>query len=321
MDRLFEATFYFSIGLLAIIITVYVLAVTLLGQAIKISINETKAAEDKKKAQSVKAIEDLNLKLLQAKQKAFGQEQINAITKELKGFQKQQRQINRKLDWIKLKPKLLTAVGGVLLPSIAFALAIGISAFGRYELLEKQEKDWGAFYVIIFLLIAGIMFLAAILKAIEEVAVVSEETALARQKEMQIAAMHEYQESVKPVLAIEWWEGSKPPFNLKPETATNIKIGVNLIKGDCAENTFMQIYLPPGFGFPEIEPFSQPLDEPLIGGFITYRVEYSTVFFGITHVQQVAIITPPNSGKYLGYLEIHSKGFLGERVPFEIKIE
>ena len=61
MDVVFEALFFLAIALIAITITVYVLAVSLLGRAIQISIKEQAEAEEKGKKEQfiIKSFEDL----------------------------------------------------------------------------------------------------------------------------------------------------------------------------------------------------------------------------------------------------------------------
>lgn len=50
MDSIYQLTFFLAVALLAIVITVFVLAVSLLGRAVKLSVEEQEKAEkDRKK--------------------------------------------------------------------------------------------------------------------------------------------------------------------------------------------------------------------------------------------------------------------------------
>src|SRR3972149_7446032 len=96
MDSVFEALFFLAVGFLAIAITVFVLAVSLLGRAIKISIQEQTEAEERAKKETEDEIKNIKSKIEELSTKGRVE-----LDKELKSFEKKQRQQQSKINSIK----------------------------------------------------------------------------------------------------------------------------------------------------------------------------------------------------------------------------
>ncbi|MFC1918025.1 hypothetical protein ACFLXH_05180 [Chloroflexota bacterium] len=120
MDILFESIYFLAIGLLAITIAVFVLAVSLLGRAIRISAQEQAEAEEARKKDIEKQLQALKSELDEAKNKS--RVDVEKLKKSISELDKQQEKHMWRIRWIKMKPKLLTANGGVLLPGFFFLL-------------------------------------------------------------------------------------------------------------------------------------------------------------------------------------------------------
>jgi len=70
MDTVFEALFFLAVGFIAITVTIYVLAVSLLGRATKLSVQEQTEAEEKGKKETEEEIKTIQNKLDEAKKLA-----------------------------------------------------------------------------------------------------------------------------------------------------------------------------------------------------------------------------------------------------------
>jgi septal ring factor EnvC (AmiA/AmiB activator) len=111
MDTVFEALFFLTIGLLAITITVYVLAVSLLGRAVKLSLEEQEKAENVRKADTERTRSELKGKLDQT---TYDRE---SLEKSLKEYKNKIEKHDRTLRWIRWNPNFLKANWGVFIPS------------------------------------------------------------------------------------------------------------------------------------------------------------------------------------------------------------
>ena len=136
MNMVFESMFLFALTLLGIDITIYVLSVTLLRDAIKIFRKTRSSFSTHKEIQS-KQVWDSDM-----------QKSIHNIDN-----------INS-----------LSFTNAFTFPCLFFLLAIVTSIAGRYAVEVHNKSDWFSFTAAIVTTLAGIVCLVKTLKAIEEVA-------------------------------------------------------------------------------------------------------------------------------------------------------
>jgi len=139
MNTVFESIFLFALTLLSIDITIYVLAVVLLRDAIK---------------------------LFRKVRSSFSTE------KELKNEQIRMSDMNKAFHRIDII-NALSFTNAVTFPCMLFVLAIASSINGRYIAQTQNKSDWISLTLAIITTIAGIVFLVRTLKAIEEVSIES----------------------------------------------------------------------------------------------------------------------------------------------------
>ena len=139
MNSVFESIFLIALALLGVSITIYVLSVTLLRNAIRLFHKTRKSLSTEKELQNEQVrLSDMN-KL------SHHLENINA----------------------------LSFTNAVTFPCVFFLLAIASSIEGCYTIETQNKSDWVAFTVTIITTIVGIVFLVRTLKAIEEVSIAS----------------------------------------------------------------------------------------------------------------------------------------------------
>ena len=139
MDTVFESIFLIALALLGIDITIYVLSVTLLGDAIR---------------------------LFRETRKSFSTE------KELRNKQVWNSDMN-KLSHHLENINALSFTNAVTFPCLFFLLTIASSIMGRYTAETQNKSDWWSLAIAIVTIVVGIVFLVRTLKAIEEVSIAS----------------------------------------------------------------------------------------------------------------------------------------------------
>jgi len=139
MNNVFDSMFLIALALVGIDITIYVLAVTLLGDAIKLFYKTRSSFSAEKELQN----EQIRLS------------DVNKISHHFEIINK------------------LSFTNAVTFPSLFFVIAIMASVWGRYTAETQNKTDWGWFAITIMATLVGIGFLVKTLKAMEEVSVAS----------------------------------------------------------------------------------------------------------------------------------------------------
>jgi len=102
MSVIYQLTFFLAIALLAIVITVFVLAVSLLGRAVRLSTEEQTKAEEKRKEDTENEIKKMQDKLGQAK--AEGHLNIEDLTKSLQDLERKDTKHKLCFKWSSTLP-------------------------------------------------------------------------------------------------------------------------------------------------------------------------------------------------------------------------
>lgn len=321
MVVVYQLTFFLALALLAISITVFVFAVSLLGRAMEAAARVERSKIAERKENNVKAMADIRKEIEEAEAK---EEIPGGLRRRLEKLEKKNKDFDSELSRIRKAPKLLTVKGGVIHPCTFLVIALVLSGAASY-LSGVQNLSW------VIPLSIWIPALAAIgysiyrtcesLKVIENVAVTSEEAWIAKTVEAFKIAQKELEEEKKPKLGL-LWKQLRPPFRIKPDSALKLVFGVHLETGNVADNVFVVFYLPPGFDFPGSQTVIQDDDIPRISKFITARVDYTgPLTIGSYVANQVSIKAPPVAGKCTAYYRVSCRGVYGELGEFEIVVE
>lgn len=303
MDTVFEALLFLTFGLTGITIAVFVLAVSLLGRAIKISLQEqTKTAENIKKVtgEEIKKLQD---KLEEAKLK--GHVDVEKIRAELEALEKQQKKHKSKLFWIKNKPALLKVDGGVLLPGVFFIISIAICVLARYLLSQNPNSNvvW-CLVLTIACIFLGTFILIQSLKVIEGVAITTEETS----KEAYKAAIKEIEESKRPELNISF-KNTKFPLRMPANTEIKLQVDFFISRADIAENVTTYFYIFPGFSFVKEVAYLAPHDF-LYPDYVQVLWELPIAIKGTVYHKYLTIKSPLSKNTYSMFYNTVCKGVL-----------
>ena len=322
MEVIYQMTFFLALGLLAIVITVYVFAISLLGRAMEAAVRREheKLAERKKN----NAEEMVSIKKDIEEAEDSGQIPKGLIRK-LKKLEKIDRKFGKELDKIRRAPELLTVNGGVIPAGIPLLVAIILSGIAGYF--------WYLYTIGIFIWIDPVFFwiagLVAILysifriycsiKVIESVAITSEEAALKLTVEAYKIAQHELEDERRPEIGIKLIDKSFP-ISAKANSEVLLYFGLNLSKGEFAEDIGVYICLPQGFDFPGHDTTVTDSDHEYPNYILTEWV-LTKALKGMVYRRSINIKTPPTAGRYNIVFYKLCKGFAAGPVEEEIIVE
>lgn len=220
-----------------------------------------------------------------------------------------------------MKPKLLTANWGAIIPGAFFLIAAIFSALTLYNFDEitKSYPQTTLWLAIVFLVI-GILFVCITLKTIEGVAKTSDETSFKREAEAIKAAFKQIEAEKSPLLTL-FFEPEEPPFKMEPDSTREIDFGLILSQGRQVTNASVIFFAPPGFDFPNTKTYKQPSYKELWSDFMLTRVSLGDVFRNINSVSSVHIKCPTEKGNYKLFYQITGGDYSGEHEDFEVIIE
>jgi len=249
-----EATFFLSVALLAVVVTIFVLSISLLGMAI-----ESEGLE--KKARQEKLNNDIKIEKGQVENKLNNDplgnsKEIKILRSDLFKLENKLKKGETKLLNIQNKYKQAFSVyGAVAIPGICFISSIILSTVTWSVLQQNPTFNVGGFSVALLLILAwaaiifGIYRIVESLVIIREVSMVSEQLILSRNIEAFIEADKEIKLKEKPVLSLKS-EQLESPIEVSPEEEFEIAYDVHLTQGAYAEVLKISWYAPPeGFAF------------------------------------------------------------------------
>jgi len=256
MNTIFQLIFFLGTAFLAITVTVYVLAVSLLGRAVRLSSEEQVREEEERTKDIESRIKEIHKELDEAKAK--NRIDVRKLTNDLQDLERKESQHKWKLRWIRIKPKLLTSGWGVLLPGFFFLTAITLSAFALYQsTIPNLDYQVRYLWFAIFAMVVGMFVVCLILKVIEGIAISSEETSFIREKDMLKSVFREIEEEKRPELRLDLGE-YLPPLHLAADSESTFEFGVGLSKGNIANNPIVYFLAPKGFDFVEAQKGPRP---------------------------------------------------------------
>ncbi len=318
MGVIYQLTFFLALALLAIVATLFVLAVSLLGRAIKMASEEQEKAAKQQKDDTEKEIARIQKQITKARK--TGQLDIEDLEKSLKQMRKQDKKYERALKRIKEKPRFLKARWGVLIPGAFFIASIIFSGLALNLVGSAFIASLWLWGVALVTIGVGTYLICQSLIVIEGVAITSEETAIARQAEQLKTALREVEEEKKPKLEL-IFEDRQPPFHIEAGAQMTIKFSLSLIQGDIARKPIVMFLAPPGFDFPGSLTWSQSKDRALVGGHITTQLELEECRRGISPMRSIIVKAPSDQGSFSLRYRLTCESFDSGYEEFEVIVE
>lgn len=314
---IYQATFFLAIAMLAIVVTIFVFASSLLGRAVE------RASQQQKKLKEQQE-ESYNQQIKQAQEELNKAEKTGdpqKAQKVLSDLVREKKKFDRKSKSIEKSYAVFTTKGGVAYPGLLFLLSLILSAFAWG--FSGGSWQWLTFYLWGASLLAmgwGGYRLYFSLKKIEEIAITSEEAALKREAEAFKLALTEHEEKGTPKLAL-IFEDEKPPFHITAGTEKTVEFMIDLIQGDIARKTVAYFCAPPGFDFPNEKTWLQSEGRTTVGGYVTIKSELEDIRKGINQPAEITIKAPSNTAKFTLYYRLTCEGFDSGYNKFEVIVE
>lgn len=306
MGTIYQLTFFLALGLLAIQITIFVFAVSLLGRAMEAAAKNEKEKLLERKENNEEAMAKIKKKI----EEAEGQIP-KGLTHELRKLERKDEKFEKEVSRIRKAPALLTVKGGVVPPGASLLGALAFICVAWY--LYTIENLAGLIPLVIWIVgLAAIGYsifrICCSLKVIENVAITSEEAALKRTVEAYKVAQKELEEEKKPKLGLNF-EGARPPFRIEVGSQITLRFGLYLTQGDLARKPHVYFFAPSSFVFPGKKTWLQDADVTQVGGHITAVFQLEECRKGVTPLEDLTIKAPPVEGKFPFWYKITCEGF------------
>ena len=308
IGTIYQLTFFFAVALLAIVITIFVFAVSLLGRAIEAAARSETDKLAERKANNIEEMASIRKEIEEAE--ASGQIP-KGLTRKLDKLEKNDKKFEKELGKIRKAPESLTVRGGVFYPC-AFLIAALVLCGVAFYLSNVENIKWTIPLFIWILSLAAVGYsiyrICKSLRVIQSVAIPSEETAFKRETQAFKAALKEIEEEKKPKLVL-WFIDTQPPFHVKTGAQMTINFGLQLTQGDLARKPIVYFFAPSGFDFPGNKTWIQHKDVSTVGGYITISVEFDECRLGMGLTKEVAVKVSPKTGAVSLWYKINCEGF------------
>lgn len=310
MIPLYEVTILLNLTLIAMTITVFVFAVSLLGRTIEIAAQKKVEARQKQGETIKKEIEEAQKEL--EKMRKTGElgemKRLDKLKKDKTKFEKELKRIHKRYQLFRVKR-------GVLYPSSFFLSSLILASVAKA--LESTYSPF-LWIVALVLLVLGGYRLFQCLKVIEDVAMVSAEMAEKKAIEISKSALAEYEETKRPKLVL-YFKDKEPPFHFKKDSTVKIRFHLSLTQGDIAREAEVFFFAPEGFDFPNITTWKQDKTLEKYPNYLTATLTWKeSLKKGISHLHSFSLKTPSETGKFTLAYRIYCEGFNDEFKEFEI---
>ncbi len=205
---------------LTIIVTVFVLSVTLLGRAAKFAKEKRSETEQKSKENFDKDIVKLQEQIKK------NPSDIDELTKQIVDLNVKREYTVNKIKEIEEKFNALTLGNSVLIPGVLFFVILITENWLTYIVLNNiwQSVLFSAAFIS---LVFGLKKIILTLQAVQEVAMNTDDYQLEQLKNALIEGLKTVESEKEPKPVIKFKE--KPPFVFKPNSEEKIEFEINLI--------------------------------------------------------------------------------------------
>ena len=317
----YQVTVFLAIALLAVVVTIFVLASSLLGLAVESASKE----EEDRRTEQFNSIKEQVLQytkaLEQAQDAGTGELEAERIQEKLKELVAQQTKFQKETKSILRGYEVFRPKGGVLYPSIPIFVSLVFSAIawglgtGIYQ--SVSPFLWG---VGVAALGFGLYRIYFGLKRIERVAVTSEQAALVRMTRALGTALEKHDEVMKPRLALKFLD-KEPPFHVSKKSTLETRYTIELEQGNSLQRADIWFIAPPDFSFPD-KNAGRVAAELIEQGFgCACCDEFKDIIPKMVYYGTFKLGTPAQTGTFrLGYA-MRYEGGRGALQDFEVVVE
>lgn len=317
--KLYETTTSLNLVLIAAIITVFIFAVTLLGNVIERAREEkTETKRQKHKDFEIK-INDIENKVKTAKEKGDPDKLIKELQRQLRELKKNREKFDKQLKQIQNKYSLLRFKQSVIYPGRFFIFSISLNEFAKIYIdnIEISITLWISSVIAIGI---GIYRMCRCLLLVQEISAVSEEFQAKRLVQALITALDSREKKKEEELSISFQEISFP-HTCSQNTELRIPFRVILEKGKIARRVRVWFFIPDGF-----ELIAPKTSWPQSSNFIvpnirTVKIELGDVSIGPWKPGSLRIRTPDTAGDYFLMYTLYAEGYRSARDQLKITVK
>lgn len=303
-ERFYEITISIDLILIPAVVTIFVLAVTLLGHAIEVAEEQKKKIHIDQKQELEKEIDKAQEELTRMK-KGDGELETSPA---LNNLQNRKKILEEKLRNIHARYQLLTVEQSVIYPLSFLLLSIIATVYAESLFIDRFDLSIQLWIWALILLTIGSHRLLRCLNTIEEITILSKKITDKKIEDISKKAMSEalltYDESNLPKLSLSFLE-EKQPFRFERNSEVAIKLNVSLTQGYIAQNTELYILIPETFELLETknQSWSQDSKHQKFPNYKTGRTTWQMPLKkGVSYPVNLKIKTPSQVGEFkLGY--------------------
>lgn len=314
----YQVTVFLAIALLAVVVTIFVFASSLLGLAVESAAKEDKDRRAAQDSEIERQVEQARRDLDKAKE---GTGKIEQAAKTLRNLINEKRKFEKGTKRIRQGYEVFTPKGGVLYPCIPLLVSLVLSALAwGFSTGTHQSVSpflWGSGVAVLGFGLYRIYFG---LKRIESVAVTSEEAALARMTRALGIALEKHDEAVKPRLEFMFLD-KEPPFHISKESTSETRYKIELGRGDSLQKAEVWFIAPPDFSFSEKQTGVIGADLVKEGFGVSYYDEFENILPRKSYYRTLKLRTPARTGTFRLAYAMRYEGCRGDFQYFEVVVE
>lgn len=299
MGTIYQLTFFFALGLLAVIITIFVFAVSLLGRAMEAAARSERDKVAERKANNVEEMAAIRKEIQEAE--ASGQIP-KGLTRKLDKLEKRDKKFVKELSKIRKAPESLTARRGVFYPC-AFLVAALVLNGAAWYLSSVENINWAIPVSIWIIALAAIGYsiyrICKSLSVIQAVAITSEEAWIKKTIEAFKIAEKELQEEKRPQISLQF-KDIDFPLEIQSDSEITLRMEIKLEKGDYLQHGEIHLAFPVGFSFPNLEEkdtYTTSADHP-VPNYICAIWEFEKVISGLLYYKNIIVKSPSTPGNF-----------------------
>lgn len=315
-SALYQASTFLATALLAIVVTIFVFASSLLGRAIESAAKE----EEKKRHEQDKRIAEKVREARKALNRAIrGTGEFEAARKSLDSLEKQKRNLERETRRIRRSYEVFTRQGGVLHPGCFFLLS---AIFGGIAwAVGEGTWQWIGFTLWGISLVAmgyGLYRIYLGLGSIESVAKTSEEAALKRTMEAFRLALKLHEDEKKPEFKLEFKHGL--PLHLRKQSEGNIEFSILVVHAPIVHGVEVWFLAPEGFDFPGQSTWHQNPDYEIPNA-ITCKNAMGDLRAGQKNSRSIKVKTPDKADNFTFAYKLYCDELVTDLSKFAVVVE
>lgn len=307
-----ELIIILSIALLAVIVTIFIFAASLLREAIPQALEKQREIAGEHNKEFEVTIADMQ-KALDA---ARGTGGFGELEKKFHEYGRKRKQFEKASKRIEKKYQLLKTRGGVVYPAAVLLLALALA--GSVQLVTALVWQ-GVLFGLSILAVGWVCYRIYEIALVVQSIATTPEDAVDKTREAFEKALEIHEERKRPKLRIEFTD-PKHPFRFKPSSERVMQFVLDVEQGDVGRSAELFFYVPEGFEFPGQKTWRRRADYSDFPNAITTMLELGDLKSSIYYTKSLTIKAPSKADVYHCAYSLHCEGFTTGLKEFDIEV-